>query len=129
MKTIIVVVELAILLAASACGDARGATPDAGATFAYSSRQQVKCNTVTMPNDPIVTDIQATCTNADDLPLAGSCSNPGPPLSSATLGANGPVAWEGAGAPAAWSCSWVSGGQAVHVANATATICCVVKSQ
>ena len=126
MKTIIVA-ELAILLAASGCGNARGATPDAG-TFAYSSRQQVKCNTVTMgPQD---TEVHAPCTSSDDLPLAGSCSNPGPDLN-VVLGVNTPLGWEIGGGIPTWGCSWVAtgGGPAVHVQNATATICCVVKTQ
>ena len=124
MRTI-VALELAILVAAGGCGDARGATPDAGATFAYSSRQQVKCNTVTMP--ATATEVQAQCTTSDDLPLAGSCSNPGPDLN-VTLAVNEPAGWEiSSGVVPAWLCAWVAGGQGVHVQNATATICCVVK--
>ena len=128
MKTI-VMVELAILVAASACGSARGATTDTGSAFAYSSRQQVQCNTVTMPEELTVTDIIANCTNSEDLPLAGSCSNPGPRLD-AILAVSRPLSWQGnIPGPAGWGCSWVAGGQAVHVPNAQATICCVVKSQ
>jgi hypothetical protein len=124
MKTMIVA-ELAILVAASACGNARGATPDAG-TFAYSSRQQVQCSSVTMSVGQL--SVLAECPHVDDLPLAGTCSKPG--AGGEVLGQNGPAGWEGSiAAPAAWTCSWVSGGQAVNVPGATATICCVVKSQ
>jgi hypothetical protein len=126
MKTI-AVLELALLLAASGCGDARGATLDAGTTFAYSSRQQVKCNTVMMP--ATATEVQAQCTSSDDLPLAGSCSNPGPGGANAVLGLNGPAGWEiSSGAVPAWLCVWTVGGQAVNVPNGQATICCVVKT-
>jgi hypothetical protein len=127
MKTIIVA-ELAVLLAASACGDARGATPDAGVTFAYSSRQQVKCNTVTMQaNDPPGV-IAAECANVDDLPLTGSCARPG--IGTEILKDNGPLAWEGTfQAPASWVCGWLSASGYVTIPGATATICCVVKGQ
>lgn len=127
MKTM-VVLELAILVAASACGDARGATPDAGTTFAYSSRQQVQCNTTTMPTG--ATQVQAQCTNAEDLPLVGSCSNPGPGGADAILAVNRPLSWQGTlPGPAAWECAWTTGANTVNVPNGQATICCVVKTQ
>jgi|SRR3990172_141692 len=129
MKTL-VGLELALLVAASACGSAQGATTDGGSTFAYSSKQQVQCNTVTTPaDDPQVTQIQVTCTNVDDLPLVGSCSNAGPRFD-AILGVNHPLSWQGdLGGPAGWICGWfTSSGESVHVPYASATICCVVKS-
>jgi hypothetical protein len=127
MKTVIVA-ELAILMAASACGNARGSTTDPGSTFAYSSRQQVKCNTVTMQPDS--RQVEAACTSAEDLPLAGGCSNPGPGGGDAILRVNHPGAWEGSGGMAAgWVCKWTVADQAVYVPNAEAWMCCVVKSQ
>lgn len=126
MKTIIAL-EIVIAATMSACGKAdaqtRGTT-DGGT--GYTSRQQVKCNTVTMPDDGTTTQITAACTNVDDLPLSGSCSKPG--VDEAVLGVNGPAGWEGPGGPAAWwTCGWVAGGKYVNVHGATATICCVVK--
>jgi hypothetical protein len=128
MRTIMLA-ELAILVAASACGSAQGATtdPGTGSTFAYSSRQQVKCNTATM--QPDATQVTASCAGAEDLPLAGSCSDPGPSPHSAILVVNEPSGWEGGGAAAGWTCAWASEGLAVHVPNAKATMCCVVKSR
>ena len=117
-----VAVDLAILMAASACGSARGATMDTTtvSTFAYSSMQQVKPGMVTMrdgPNDQNVTRIRATCTNADDLPLAGGCSHAGPGADNATATVNSTLSWEGKfPGPAGSACAW--SGQAVHVPNA-----------
>ena len=131
MKTM-VVVELAILVAAGACGNAQGATPDAGSS-AYSSRQQLHCNTVNM-SDPNATDVSASCTSPDDLPVTGSCSNPGPPVpgGDAVLARNEPTGWDAnfqlQGVTAGWLCSWTIAGQPVHVPGGKATICCAVKT-
>ena len=126
MKTIMVV-ELAILMAVSACGNALGATTDAGTTFAYSSRQQVHCNTVTMQANSPAGVIFAQCAQLDDLPLAGSCARPG--IGPEVLKDNGPVAWEGSfQTQAEWACGWVTASGYAVIPNATATICCVVKS-
>jgi hypothetical protein len=124
----IILAELAILVAASACGSAGAQTPDTGSAFAYSSRQQVKCYTKTMGSG-VETGVEATCLGVDDLPLAGSCSNPDANPTVA-LSVNGPVAWEAPAATAAWDCGWLNAnGLPVNVPRGTATICCVVKSQ
>jgi hypothetical protein len=128
MKTIILA-ELAILVAASACGSAGAQTPpDTGSTFAYSSRQQVKCYSQTMGAGD--TQVGASCAGSDDLPLAGSCSNRGPGPADAVLAINEPSGWEiSSGMIPGWLCIWTVGGQAVNMPNGQATMCCVVKSQ
>jgi hypothetical protein len=128
MKTIILA-GLAILVAASACGSAGAqAPPDTGSTFAYSSRQQVKCYTETIQAGEV--SVYATCAGSDDLPLAGSCSNRGPSSSEAVLLFNEPSGWEASsGGIPGWGCTWTVGGQAVNMPNGRATMCCVVKSQ
>ena len=123
----IVAAELVIFAACIACGNARGATDS---TVAYTSRQQVQCNTVTMAADQTVTEVIANCTNVNDLPLAGSCSNPGPGGADAMLAVSIPLSWSNSSAGrAGWACGWTTGGQGVHVPNGQATICCVVIGQ
>jgi hypothetical protein len=124
----IILAELVILVAASACGSAGAQTPTDTETFAYSSRQQVKCYSKTM-GAGAETGVGATCLGVDDLPLTGSCSDPGG-SPNVILAVNGPIAWEVPGATAAWDCGWLNAnGLPVNVPRGTATICCVVKSQ
>jgi hypothetical protein len=125
MKTIILA-ELAVLVVASACGSARGATTDPGTTCACPTRQQVKCYRETMLNDGA--GVVAQCVGVEDVPLAGHCSRPG--IGPEVLTDIGPSGWDIPTARAAWSCAWTgSNGQPVNIPGATATICCLVKSQ
>jgi hypothetical protein len=130
MKTIILV-ELAVLVTASACGSARGATAaDTGTTCSCPTRQQVKCYTETMLGDATVTSVTAECEGVEDVPLTGHCSRPG--AGPEVLKESGPSGWDVPQGRAAWSCGWLSstpGVAYVNIPGATAMICCLVKSQ
>jgi hypothetical protein len=132
MKSIILV-EVAVLVTATACGSAQGAaTTDPGTICSCPTRQQVKCYTETMPEDAMVTGVTARCLDVDDIPLTGHCSRPG--VGSEMLQTDGPSGWDNPAARAAWTCSWMGsngggGYDFVNIPGATAMICCLVKSQ
>ena len=95
----------------------------------YTSRDNVYCNPVSMPNDGSLS-VSAPCLSDRDLPLAGSCESVGG-TGNLTLGTNRPSGWQGmnVGNPAQWTCGWLnSAGQDVNVPGAQANICCIKHS-
>jgi hypothetical protein len=99
----------------------------------YTSRNDVYCDTVSMPNNPAVYRVTATCRTVSDLPLTGWCDLVSSLLPAATkatliLEGQGPTNWQGAGGAdkADWSCSWANASNSyVNAVGATASICCV----
>lgn len=96
----------------------------------YVSRDNVYCNAATMQAGPTILTVAAACNNAQDLPLAGSCTA-GSAVPNLTTFLNGPGFWEGNNAanPANWTCGWLTASsQNVNVPGATAVICCIRNS-
>jgi len=106
---------------------APGATGAIGATGGYTSKEDVYCNTIVMPDDPAVVEVTASCNAAADLPLEGGCMTP-PSASDIALLSSGPGAWSTFTTAAIWSCRWIrlSSGAFVNVPGGAASICCVV---
>ena len=105
---------------------ASGATGATGATGGYTSKDDVYCNTISMPSDPTVVEVTASCNATADLPLEGSCMTPpsGPDIA---LLESGPGAWSTSTTAAGWFCQWgrLSTSTFVNVPGGQDTMCCI----